>query len=139
MSICKKFNRRLSSKKWFVVVANRFNILDLKYLEFSFKLRLSGFLQHNKEHEKNQQKGIEKCVRVNFTNILQADFTFTDPKSTNNSCMGIKLNEIYTRYQFHQCFMHSFCTRGAQKHKKDSQVVRLFTLLGSARAKAPCK
>jgi len=41
-----------------------------------------------------------------------------------------------TWYQFHQRFTHSFFARGAQKRKKDSQVINLFTLLGSARAKA---
>jgi hypothetical protein len=39
------------------------------------------------------------------------------------------------RCQFHQRFTRSFCMRGAQKHKKDSQVINLFTLLGSVRAK----
>jgi hypothetical protein len=40
------------------------------------------------------------------------------------------------RCQFHQRFMCNFCARQAQKRKKDSQVVSLFTLSGSARAKA---
>jgi hypothetical protein len=35
--------------------------------------------------------------------------------------------------------MRSFCTRRAQKHIKDNQVVRFFTLLGSACVKAACK
>jgi hypothetical protein len=35
-----------------------------------------------------------------------------------------------------QKFTCNFCTGGAQKRKKDSQVVNLFTLLGSACAKA---
>jgi hypothetical protein len=43
--------------------------------------------------------------------------------------------EIDIRDRFHQGFTCSFCMRGAQKHKKDSQVVSLFTLSGSAYVK----
>jgi len=49
---------------------------------------------------------------------------------------AFNVDEIDTSRQFHQCFMSSFCMRGAQKHVRDSQVVNLFTLLGSARTKA---
>jgi hypothetical protein len=38
--------------------------------------------------------------------------------------------------QFHQHSTYSFYARGAQIHKKDSQVVSLFTLLESAGTKA---
>jgi len=41
--------------------------------------------------------------------------------------------------QFHQRSTYSFYERGAQKHKKDSIVVSLFTVRGSARAKAARK
>jgi len=51
-------------------------------------------------------------------------------RSTNNFCSS--------RAQFHQCSTYSFHTRGAQKCKKGSQVVSLFTLLGSANEKAAC-
>jgi len=43
------------------------------------------------------------------------------------------------RYQFHQRSTYSFYTRGAQKRKKDSQVISLFMLSGSASVKAECK
>jgi len=41
--------------------------------------------------------------------------------------------------QFHQHYTYSFYARGAQKRKKDSQVVSLFTLLGSTSVKAERK
>ncbi len=44
-----------------------------------------------------------------------------------------------TLCQFHQRFMCSFCARRVQKRKKDSQVVSLFTLSGSALTKASSK
>ncbi len=47
--------------------------------------------------------------------------------------------EIDIRDRFHQGFTCSFCMRGAQKHKKDSQVVSLFTLSGSMSVKAEHK
>jgi hypothetical protein len=50
-----------------------------------------------------------------------------------------KNSQQYFRCQFHQCSMSSFYMRGAQKRKKDSQVVSLFKLLGSVRAKAARK
>ncbi len=40
--------------------------------------------------------------------------------------------------EFHQRSTCSFHTRGAQKRKKDSQVVSLFTLLGYTSVKAEC-
>jgi len=43
------------------------------------------------------------------------------------------------RSEFHQRFTYSFHARGAQKRKKDSQVVSLFTLLGSSSVKAERK
>jgi len=41
--------------------------------------------------------------------------------------------------EFHQRSMYSFHALGAQKCKKDSQVVSLFTLLGSMSIKAERK
>ena len=37
------------------------------------------------------------------------------------------------RCQFHQRSTYSFYVRGAQKRKRDSEVVNLFTLLGTKR------
>jgi hypothetical protein len=42
---------------------------------------------------------------------------------------------IETWGQYHQSSMSSFYTHRSQKRKKDSQVVSLFALLGSASAK----
>ncbi len=41
--------------------------------------------------------------------------------------------------EFHQHSTYSFHARGAQKRKKDSQVVSLFTHLGSTSVKAERK
>jgi hypothetical protein len=43
------------------------------------------------------------------------------------------------RAEFHQRSTYSFHVCGAQKRKKDSQVVSLFTLLGSTSVKAERK
>jgi len=50
-----------------------------------------------------------------------------------------KLKEAEIGAQFHQRSMYSFYARGAQKRKKDSQVISLFTLLGSTSVKAERK
>ncbi len=44
-----------------------------------------------------------------------------------------------TRAQFHQCSTYSFYARGAQKRKKDSQVISLFTPSGPMSVKADRK
>jgi len=41
-----------------------------------------------------------------------------------------------TKCQFHQRSTYSFYVRGAQKCKRDSEVVNLFTLLGTTHVKA---
>jgi len=41
--------------------------------------------------------------------------------------------------EFHQCSTYSFHARGAQKRKKNSQVVSLFMLWGSTSLKAESK
>jgi len=47
--------------------------------------------------------------------------------------------KLATRAEFHQCSTYSFHMSGAQKRKKDSQIVSLFTLLGSTSLKAERK
>jgi len=47
------------------------------------------------------------------------------------------VHEIWA--QFHQRSTYSFYARGAQKHKKDSPVISLFTLWGSTSVKADRK
>ncbi len=49
------------------------------------------------------------------------------------------LLKIFIWAQFHQRSTYSFYARGAQKCKKDSQVISLFMLLGSTRVKAERK
>jgi len=57
----------------------------------------------------------------------------------------IKVSKFYylityeKRAEYYQRSMYSFYTHGAQKHKKDSQVFSLFTLLGSTSVKAERK
>jgi len=43
---------------------------------------------------------------------------------------------IDTICQFHQRSIYSFYASGAQKHKRDSEAVNLYTLLGTPRVKA---
>jgi len=50
-----------------------------------------------------------------------------------------RVSEIDTRAQFHQRSTYSFDARGAQKRKKDSQVISLFMLSGSTSVKAERK
>jgi len=63
---------------------------------------------------------------------------------------GLKLRKSYTNLtsdvllistlaQFHQRSTYSFDARGAQKRKKDSQVISLFMLSGSTSVKAERK
>ena len=57
--------------------------------------------------------------------------------STHSYMRGRAIDHGSTTWcQFHQHFACNFCAHGAQKRKKDSQVINLFTLLASARAKA---
>jgi hypothetical protein len=49
------------------------------------------------------------------------------------------INQHDTRAQFHQRSKYNFYARGAQKPKKDSQVVSLFTLSESMSVKAERK
>jgi len=92
---------------------------------------------------------------LNFINILRTAFMHVDPKSVKRywqldwvltlwGAMGVKdahkhVGEIDQWCQFYQCCESSFYVRWAQKHKKDSQVISLFTLLGSVRIKAAPK
>jgi len=48
----------------------------------------------------------------------------------------VQLSAKQTRAQFHQHSTYSFYARGAQKFKKDSQVISLFMLSGSTSVKA---
>jgi hypothetical protein len=81
-----------------------------------------------------------------FAKILLTLFTFHQiyaPKKASHPVLLKKLRkyvcEIDSWAEFHQHSTYSFHTRGAQKRKKDSQVVSLFTLLGSTRVKAEGK
>ena len=62
-----------------------------------------------------------------------------DHRSTIKTHHSIILNIYLTRAQFHQCSTDSFYAHRAQKHKKGSQVISLFMLLGSTLAKATRK
>jgi len=58
-------------------------------------------------------------------------------ESGENNFVFFKFGVLHQKMSISSTFyVHSFCTHGAQKHKKDSQVANLFTHLGSARAKA---
>jgi len=87
---------------------------------------------------------------VNFINVLHTAFALVDPKSEKNtaessvsfyafgiyerkSCTCIA-DEIEPRGRFHQHSTYSFYSCGAQKRERDSEVVNLFTLLGTTRA-----
>jgi len=52
---------------------------------------------------------------------------------------NVREQPVETRAAFHQRSKYSFHSSGAQKRKKDSQVVSLFTLLGSTSVKAERK
>ncbi len=96
-----------------------------KYLETYFVHFCTKFYQKNLYDVNNRRlpNGRKHCVGVT------ADFV--GPRAQPGRR---ELEEDQSRCQFHQCFTRSCCAQVAQKCKKDSQVVSLFTFSESAHA-----